>query len=125
MQEHCKGTCSADYDDHEFDQCLSNDFQDPTPDPNLVAEVPGAGYAIKQMQPNVWAIYAASYNSLLVTGTDHAMLIDIGHGAPDKILAAVKSVLGTSPLTHFFYGHSHHDHVGGADKVCLCCVWSD
>lgn len=76
------------------------------------------GYATIKVADGIHAIMSGGYNSLLVQGTEgHALLVDIGHDNAKPILAGVKAILGEKPLTHFLYGHNHHDHVGGASHL--------
>jgi glyoxylase-like metal-dependent hydrolase (beta-lactamase superfamily II) len=89
----------------------------PSVDPGLLLPTSDNGAVAFEVTENIHAIMAGGYNSVLIQGDDSALLIDIGHDNAEVILAEVKALLGDKPLTHFMYGHVHHDHVAGAHKL--------
>ena len=77
----------------------------------------------------IWALASNNYNTMLIESDGVTAQFDAPeeaagfnpqqpgpNGFPDKtfIVEAVDLLTSTKKLTHFFYGHGHYDHVGGA-----------
>ncbi len=68
---------------------------------------------VKKLSGNVYSIFLAFYQSLVVIGNDGVLIVDPANSARAAALKAEIAKLTSLPVTKIVLTHEHYDHVGG------------
>lgn len=71
---------------------------------------------VRELAPGVWGIRSGNAWSLVVSFTDHLMVVDAAPSAPADVIARAATLAPDKPIRYVVPTHHHDDHFGGVRR---------